>query len=158
MRERRKRPVALSDLVMKTAGRFKFKDELKARRLFSQWESAMGPIASHARPIRIKKGELLIRVDHPTWMHELSMLKPKLLDKISELIPDAFLKSIRLELGELPPDTSARGGRKTAAKKRALTEREQKCVEDAAGLIKDDELRKIARQTIERSFERETRK
>ncbi len=61
------------------------------------WDQLVGEqIAARARPLRLRKGVLEVQVDHPVWMQQLQMLKPKILEKINEKIPNAGITEIYL--------------------------------------------------------------
>ncbi len=53
-------------------------------------------IAARARPLRLRKGVLEVQVDHPVWMQQLQMMKPQILEKIAEKIPNAGITDIYL--------------------------------------------------------------
>lgn len=70
--------------------------------LFAIWDEVVGErIAKHAQPLRMMELTLVVRVDHPTWMQELQMLKPELLRKIHAHIAPKLIRDIRLEIGKI---------------------------------------------------------
>ena len=61
------------------------------------WDQLVGKqIAAHARPLKLRKGVLEVQVDHPVWMQQLQMLKPQILAKIANQIPNAGITDIYL--------------------------------------------------------------
>lgn len=55
-------------------------------------------IAAKARPTHYQGECLVVEVDHPAWMQELSLLKQQLLKKISREYPKIKVREIRLVL------------------------------------------------------------
>ncbi len=47
-------------------------ERLRQSTIFSEWQQLVGAnIASHAQPVSIRCGTLVITVDHPVWLQEL---------------------------------------------------------------------------------------
>lgn len=70
--------------------------------LFAIWDEVVGDrVAKHAQPLRMMDTTLVVRVDHPTWMQELQMLKPDLLRKIHAHVAPKLIRDIRLEIGKI---------------------------------------------------------
>lgn len=66
------------------------------------WRQAVGPrIADKARPIALERGVLVIKVTTSVWANELSMLAPKILEKLGALVPHLSIKSLRFRVGPL---------------------------------------------------------
>lgn len=61
------------------------------------WDQVVGKqVARHARPLRLRQGVLEVQVDHPVWMQQLQMLKPLILEKITDKVPRAGITEIYL--------------------------------------------------------------
>lgn len=66
------------------------------------WRAAVGPrIADRARPIALERGVLVVKVTTSVWANELSMLAPKILEKLGESLPNLAVKSLRFRVGPL---------------------------------------------------------
>jgi hypothetical protein len=66
------------------------------------WRAAVGPrIADRARPIALERGVLVIKATTSVWANELSMLAPKILEKLAESLPNLAVKSLRFRVGPL---------------------------------------------------------
>lgn len=65
------------------------------------WPDLVGPtLAAHCRPAGLRKGRLLILVDHSTWMHLIALEhKRAILKSISHRFPDLGVSEIHLRLG-----------------------------------------------------------
>jgi predicted nucleic acid-binding Zn ribbon protein len=72
---------------------------LRLERMRARWDTIFGePMALHAYPISLSEGELLIGVDSPVWLQELSFRKAALVEKLSEF----GVSAIRLKQRPLP--------------------------------------------------------
>src|SRR2546425_1247149 len=66
------------------------------------WRAAVGPrIADRARPIALERGVLVVKVTTSVWANELSMLAPKILEKLAQSLPKLAVKSLRFRVGPL---------------------------------------------------------
>ncbi|MFW5876776.1 MAG: DciA family protein [Myxococcota bacterium] len=91
----------LDDLVRRV---YPAPEQLPAVRLFRWWYRAVPErVARRARPVRLRKGELLVHVTSSTWAHELSFLKEDLVQRCQRAAPEARLRDIRFKVGSLPP-------------------------------------------------------
>ena len=64
--------------------------------LSSHWKTIVGEhIAAQARPAWIKKDVLWLHVNAPVWSQEIQLIKPGLLEKIRDHLPDAGIRDIR---------------------------------------------------------------
>jgi hypothetical protein len=65
--------------------------------LIRAWEAATDNKAKkHARIAGFRKGKLLVNVDSPVWMFQLSFKKPELLRKLQKDFPDLSAISFRI--------------------------------------------------------------
>lgn len=106
MRPRKKLKTKLESISSILSGYFAKNPEAQKKMqqygLFAIWDDVVGErIAKHAQPLRMMDLTLVVRVDHPTWMHELQMMKPQLLQKIHAHIAPKLIRDIRLEVGKI---------------------------------------------------------
>ena len=53
--------------------------------VFSRWEQVVGPdVATHARPVSLRNGLLVVAVDSPAWATQLGYLRGDLLQRLEE--------------------------------------------------------------------------
>ncbi len=148
------------------------KDVLKARGLGSgdmflqiqrNWASAVGEkIAQRAWPHMLRSGRLTITVDSPAWMSELSMLSPRIIEKINSRLKGrsagGAVNELKFRLGSRTSSEKtarATSGENTPfVKKRALTPGEKAAVESASANIPDGELRLRAGRMLSNSCRR----
>lgn len=83
------------------------RDRLETYRVWSVWDEVVGPqTAQHAQPFRLRGGVLEVRVDHPVWMQQLQLLKPRILERLNHAITPGVLSDIILRHGKpeiIPP-------------------------------------------------------
>lgn len=80
---RRKQPLEVAALLDAVIDRNGISDDLRAFDLLLRWPEIVGDrLASRARPTGLFKRVLWLRVTSSAWMHELSLLKPGLLNAV----------------------------------------------------------------------------
>ena len=84
--------------VMKSLG---LEQRLQQSQVFFLWREIVGSdIARHAQPSRLRNGVLMVSVDHPIWLQELSRYhKSLLLQKIKERIGQNAVRNIVFRIG-----------------------------------------------------------
>lgn len=84
--------------VVKTLG---LEQRLQQSQIFFLWPDIVGKdIACHAQPISLKNRLLIIAVDHPGWLQELSRYhKPLLLEKVRARIGKTAVRDIVFRIG-----------------------------------------------------------
>ena len=51
--------------------------------VFGRWEEAVGPqVASHARPVRLDAGVLVVEVDEPAWATQIALLSNTIRERL----------------------------------------------------------------------------
>lgn len=114
------------------------------------WDQLVGEqIASRARPLRIRQNVLEVQVDHPVWMQQLQMLKPKILEKLNREIPNAGITDIYLRKAKsIPPRPQATREAASPPKWREieLSSAEQQQIEEQLTELRDPELRQELKQ------------
>jgi predicted nucleic acid-binding Zn ribbon protein len=69
-------------------------------KIFGHWPQLVGPdIAAHARPVSLRRGELVLIVDHPAWAGQLRFMTGDLLAKIGEATGCGEVREIRIRVG-----------------------------------------------------------
>ncbi len=67
--------------------------------VFSRWEEVVGPsVASHARPLSIRRGTLVVTVDHPGWATQVRYLEGSILDRLQETVGSSEISSIEVRV------------------------------------------------------------
>jgi hypothetical protein len=108
------------------------------------WEKVVGPqIAARARPARMRDDILEIRVDHPVWMQQLQLMKPKIIARLNAAIGEPLIKDLFLRRGRPDADSTPSPVRLPELRWRAetLAPEEAAHIEQAVAAMADPELR-----------------
>lgn len=93
-------------LLKQVLGERGMSDRLSRYQTWLIWDKLVGEqIARRARPLRFRQGVLEVQVDHPVWMQQLQMLKPQILAKLHQHLPDADITDIYLRKAPNPTAT-----------------------------------------------------
>lgn len=67
--------------------------------LYDRWDEIIGvAAAAHAVPAGLRRGRLVVEVDHPAWATSLSHLQAPLLRRIAEVAGPGLVKGIELRV------------------------------------------------------------
>jgi hypothetical protein len=135
------------DKLLKNRG---FQGRLHEYRIFGQWERCVGAmIARHAQPQSVRASRLLLIVDSPAWMQQLTLLKPEIIEKLNKSLGKTAIKDITLKLGEIPSDHEHIPEEPTAT---PLGPDERATIEQCVAKIADVATRDAIRRVIEKDF------
>ena len=103
LRERnamRRAPVLLGEVLQAALARLPAAAELADYAVWTHWDAVVGPaLARHARPVRIRRGMLLVAVDDSLWMQELQFLKQEMCARLNARLGREAVRQIFLVLG-----------------------------------------------------------
>jgi predicted nucleic acid-binding Zn ribbon protein len=69
--------------------------QVKETQVINIWKEIAGQkISRMTEPVKVVDGKLFVRVSNPSWRNELTLLKPKIKDKINTKLGDAIIKEI----------------------------------------------------------------
>lgn len=92
----------LSTTLLKVLKAQGMEGRLSEYRIVGQWEQAVGAaIARHAQPVAVRAKKLVLVVDSPAWMQQLSLMKPEIMEKLNQGLGRDGIKDITLKLGEV---------------------------------------------------------
>jgi len=95
----RPRPTRLGDVLRAALDRLPIARQLDDYALWLHWDAIAGPaVAAHARPERMQRGVLVVRVDGAEWMQELQFLKHELRERLNARLGRAAVRDIFLVL------------------------------------------------------------
>lgn len=121
--------------------------KLDEHRLMADWAGIVGPqIASHATPRDVRGKVLWVVVDSSTWLHELTLLKPLLLEKIGPHVRTATIQDVRFVIGEVRVLEPVPTGRQAPVA--PLPPEDEAAVERAVSELADSEIRESARRLL----------
>lgn len=87
--------VRLSEALRTALGRLPQTTGLVHWPLWTEWDRVVGPqIARHARPLRLRRGLLVVEVDGPEWMQELRYLKRELRERLNATVTGAPVRDL----------------------------------------------------------------
>jgi hypothetical protein len=149
------------DKLSVTLGRILKSRGMEARlheyRILGLWGRTVGPaIARHARPQTLRGSKLVLTVDSPAWMQQLSLMKPEIIEKLNRALGRATVKDLTLKLGEFGPP-----GREAAEEKpvRAeLSSEDREKIGHYVRGISDTDTREALRRLFERELMNRTKK
>jgi len=73
----------LDKLLKKSVERFGLESIYSAGELTGKWSDIVGAqLAEKTAPLMIKERVLLVRTANPGWSHQLTLLKPKILERL----------------------------------------------------------------------------
>ncbi len=90
-----------SQLVPQVMKKLGLEQRLQQSQVFFLWPEIVGSdVARHAQPVSLRNGLLVVTVDHPVWLQELSRYhKPLMLQKVQERIGKKAVRDICFRIG-----------------------------------------------------------
>lgn len=119
-------PVRMAEAVTRTLELLGLEAGVRQREIWRVWGNLVGPqIARHAQPRMITRGRLIVHVTDPVWLHQLSMMRHRLVGALRELLGESVIREIVLRIGEvedipvtetseLPPEAPIDASRRVA--------------------------------------------
>jgi predicted nucleic acid-binding Zn ribbon protein len=105
-----RQPVRAADALSAAFQRLGLMDRLRQHELWRVWPGVVGPhIARHAQPKEIRHGRLVVHVTDPVWLHQLSMMRHRLVDALNERLGRHVVREMALRIGEVPEMPSVSG-------------------------------------------------
>jgi len=94
---------SLSSILDGLARRLGLESKLLESRLRRNWVSIVGePIATNTWPDQIRYKKLYLLVHNSVWLHQLTFLKPTLIQKLNTVAGGELVTEIVLRVGEIP--------------------------------------------------------
>ena len=92
-----KEPVHLRSVLEQLLKDFGTPDIAVVTSIVDQWEEIVGHnLAAKISAVAIIGSELIVRVDDPAWASQINWLEKQLLDKITNLVGEEKITSIRV--------------------------------------------------------------
>ncbi len=146
----------LSATIYKILKERGMQSRLPEYRISSRWASTVGPaIAQHAQPRTLRGGRLLLIVDSPAWMQQLSLMKPEIIGKLNSNLGADTVRDITLKLGEIASLPAQLPEREQFPE--VITREERKMIDQSVHAVGDDELREAIKRMIEKHLLRTKR-
>ena len=160
MRRRRRRLTPIGALSDEFVKKMDPEGRRHRTRVVRAWPTIAGPeVASHTRGLSLRRGELVVFVDSPTWATELSAMSEHYRERLNEEAGQGLVRTMRFAVSrhapeEEPSAIEREGEGPTRAASTPLDESERRQIEHAAGVIADPDLRDAAARAMERDMER----
>ena len=92
-----KEPVHLRSVLEQLLKDFGTPDITVVTSIVDQWEEVVGiDLAAKISAVAVSGSELIVRVDDPAWASQINWLEKQLLDKITSLVGEEKVTSIRV--------------------------------------------------------------
>lgn len=145
-----KKPAAITPILKSMSQNLGIEKEMLLYRLKKNWPDFVGQtLALHTAPERLKFKTLTLRVDGPTWIHELSFLKRDMIKKINTQIGKNLIQTLHLKIGFTSPQDKPKSfHQKTPTK--PLSARAKAVLQEALSGVEDSPLKKAIKQAMER--------
>ncbi len=87
-----------------TLNRLGLTQGIRTHRAFEIWDNTVGPqVALHAQPDRISNRVMRVRVDHNTWLQQLTYMRTLILSRLNEQLGEGTLIDLDLRLERAGP-------------------------------------------------------
>ena len=144
---------SLSSILEGVARRLGLESKLLENRMRRDWVSIVGePIASNTWPDQIRYNKLYLLVRNSVWLHQLTFLKPTLIQKLNQAAGGEFVTEITLRVGEIPARTAASATTPPLDGGVTLSEIELAEVSAHVSAIQDPDLRLLFTSVISRNL------
>ncbi|MBF0329243.1 MAG: DUF721 domain-containing protein [Nitrospirae bacterium] len=126
-----------------------FEEKLKLEKMRTGWDRLfLEPMSLHTFPSDLNRGELLITVDSPVWLQQLTFFKNEIIGKLAGY----GVKTVRFRQGRINEKIQKHAPQPPTKNRRELTEDESRWVEENLSEIKDPELADAFRSLIRSSI------
>lgn len=130
---------------------FGLTSKMAEHRLLAAWPEIVGSqVAAHTHPTEIRAKTLRVVVDSSPWLHELTLLKPALLDKLARHADRTLVCDVLFTIGDLPPRERPTAD---APPPRPLTAEEEALVNASVSALTDVDTRESARRLLIRALQ-----
>lgn len=141
-----KQATGISSLIEQILASKGYDKKLQQYRAWTVWDEVVGPqIARHAQPLRIRDSILEVRVENPTWMQQLQLLKPKILKELNHRLGEATLTDIYWKRGKIDREEKIATAEPILP---PLSSEHAADIEKLTGGISDPELRQSLKQLL----------
>ncbi len=96
---------SVSQAIFKSVGEYG-RERFQLAELWKNWSTVLGSIANMARPLGTRKSTLLLGVENPVAMQELSYYSPEILERVNGFLQKKTFDKVKFDLlqGRVPLD------------------------------------------------------
>lgn len=150
----------MSDILPLTIKDMGLQTKYNAQSVMIHWQEIVGnDIASHAYPVLVQSGIVVIGVNNSVWCHHLSMMKENIIDKINTFVGRKLIFDIRFQAGylkEFQNEENTNGDAQTNNKyklsKIKLDEEDLQIIQEAVKHISDKYLKQKILRLMRKEF------
>jgi len=123
-------------------------DGVKLAEIRRNWYNLFDkPLSYHMSPLILSKGEILLNVDSPVWLQELTFYKEDIIKKMSSY----GVKTVRFRLGRVSTKVKS-GIQSWKSRVKQLTTEELSYIEETVSKINDEKLKETVQKAMKKSF------
>jgi len=89
----------VKEIVKETFEKFNLGNE--SQKLFAIWQEELAELAKHAQICNFREGKLVVEVDNPVYMQELSGKKKSIIEKVNRRMGKRLIVEVRFRLGRI---------------------------------------------------------
>jgi hypothetical protein len=121
-------------------------DGVRLARIKNNWQKIFKkPLTLHMSPSKLTEGELLINVDSPIWIQQLSYYKREIIENLNVY----GVKGVRFRLGNI---SYAKRHKSHKREIKELSSADTLFIDDLISKINDDTLKESVKRAIEQSL------
>jgi predicted nucleic acid-binding Zn ribbon protein len=93
-------PANLQNVFQKAFSSLRLQHRFEDGTLLEHWPTLVGPtLSAHCFPRGVKKGVLMVTVDHPAWLHQITLAhKTDILQAVQKAFPNLRVQDISLKI------------------------------------------------------------
>lgn len=95
----------LKEIVKETLKKFNLGEE--SQKLFAFWQEELGELAKHSQIGSFREGKLVVEVDNPVYMQELSAKRKSIVESVNKRMGKRFIVEVRFRLGRINRSNNA---------------------------------------------------
>lgn len=138
--------IRADDVLAPLLKNLSIEEDVRLARMRKSWHDTFDrPLSLHMSPVKLSEGELLVNVDSPIWLHQLSYYKKEITAKLSSF----GIKDIRFRLGRIPPKKNRVSDGQDAI---TLTSQESHFISDVVMNVRNEEIKTAITKAIEKSL------
>lgn len=143
----------ISNLIAPYVKTLGLEGALRLEELRREWGTLFGePLSFHMSPASLRNDELLINVDSPVWLQQISFYKADILKKLRRF----RITEVRFRLGKVRQDKEAPKKSPSPGKWKTLDESEVQYIEQTLSGLDDEGVRESVRKAMQKAFTRKT--
>ena len=89
----------MEDVIKSVLTRLQMPEDLELKgKVFLVWDEVVGTASDHARPFRFRGSTLIVEVNAPAWLTDLSMRKSDIINRLDRAVGKKVVEDIRFQI------------------------------------------------------------